>query len=178
MPHAFSAAAGAAPSSCASDATVAARLERSVGAASSARATKVSADSGVVGRPARAAKPRHGRADRAARRPASRSKPTVTRVGLSGRHQQPRDALPPGFALGAPGAVAGESVLDSMTFSVDRSSAAMSSADRPSEASVGAAICRPRPSRKRTRMPLESPSRRATKASAAGARRARGVSLA
>ena len=74
--------------------------------------------------------------------------------------------------------VLGESKLDSITFSVERSSAAMSSADSPSEASVGAAIWTPRASRRRTRIPPSSPSRRATKASAAGARRARGVSLA
>ena len=54
----------------------------------------------------------------------------------------------------------------------------MSSADSPSEASVGAAIWTPRASRRRTRIPPSAPSRRATNASAAGARRARGVLLA
>ena len=54
----------------------------------------------------------------------------------------------------------------------------MSSADRPSEASVGAAIWAPRSFKRRTRIWPRSPRRRATKASAAGARRARGVSLA
>ena len=49
--------------------------------------------------------------------------------------------------------VAGESRLDSITFSVERSSAATSSADSPSEASVGAAIWAPRSFRRRTRIP-------------------------
>jgi len=74
--------------------------------------------------------------------------------------------------------VVGEPRLDSITFSVEGSTAEMSSADSPSEASVGAAIWTPRASRRRTRIPPSSPSRRATNASAAGARRARGVLLA